>query len=46
MAIQEINLGTGPNTGTGDPIRGAFGKVNDNFTEVGNNLVNIEYNLT
>ena len=34
MAKQTINLGTGPNTGTGEPIRTAFGKVNDNFTEV------------
>jgi hypothetical protein len=34
MAKQEINLGTGPNTGTGEPIRSAFQKVNENFTEV------------
>jgi hypothetical protein len=34
MAKQTINLGTGPNTGTGEPIRTAFGKVNENFTEV------------
>jgi hypothetical protein len=34
MAQQSINLGTGPNTGTGEPIRTAFGKVNENFTEV------------
>ena len=34
MAKQEINLGTGPNTGTGDSLRNAFGKINENFTEV------------
>jgi len=34
MAKQTINIGTGPNTGTGDPLRTAFTKVNDNFTEV------------
>jgi len=34
MAKQTINLGIGPNTGTGEPIRSAFAKVNDNFTEV------------
>jgi hypothetical protein len=34
MAKQEINLGTGPNTGTGDSLRSAFGKINENFTEV------------
>ena len=34
MTQQVINLGTGPNTGTGDPIRTAFAKLNANFTEL------------
>ena len=34
MAKQTINIGTTANDGTGDPIRAAFGKVNDNFTEI------------
>lgn len=37
MAIaqqQIINTGTGANTGTGDPLRTAFGKVNANFTDL------------
>ena len=34
MAKQTINVGTGPNTGTGEAVRTAFIKVNDNFTEV------------
>lgn len=34
MAKKMINLGTGPNTLDGDKIRVAFGKVNDNFTEL------------
>jgi len=34
MAQQIINLGTSPNDGEGDNLRGAFDKVNDNFTEV------------
>jgi hypothetical protein len=34
MAQLTIDLGTAPNDGTGDPIRTAFGKVNDNFTEL------------
>ena len=38
MAKQTINIGTGPNTKNGDPIRTAFQKVNENFTEL--------YNLT
>ncbi|MGK9155452.1 hypothetical protein KXS08_09660, partial [Acinetobacter radioresistens] len=32
MAIQEINVSTGPNTGNGDPIRAAFVKINQNFS--------------
>jgi len=31
MAIQNINLGTYANDGTGDDLRSAFTKVNDNF---------------
>jgi hypothetical protein len=34
MAKQIINIGTTANDGTGDAIRAAFGKVNDNFTEI------------
>ena len=34
MAKQTIGIGTNANDGTGDPIRIAFGKTNDNFTEV------------
>ena len=34
MAKQTIGVGTTANDGTGDPIRTAFGKVNDNFDEV------------
>lgn len=34
MAQQTINIGTVANDGTGDPLRTAFDKVNDNFTEL------------
>lgn len=34
MAKQTIDLGTGPNKGDGDVLRTAFGKINDNFTEL------------
>lgn len=34
MAKQTINIGTEANDGTGDPIRSAFDKTNDNFTEL------------
>lgn len=36
MTKQSIGIGTTANDGTGDPIRTAFDKVNDNFTEVYN----------
>jgi len=31
MSIQYVNIGTNPNDGTGDDLRSAFLKVNDNF---------------
>jgi hypothetical protein len=34
MAKQTINLGTIANDGTGDPLRVAFTKINQNFNEV------------
>jgi hypothetical protein len=34
MAKQSINIGTAANDGTGDPLRTAFDKINDNFTEL------------
>lgn len=34
MAIQNINIGSSANDGTGDPIRTAMDKINDNFTEL------------
>jgi hypothetical protein len=34
MAQQLVNIGTVANDGTGDPLRTAFDKINDNFTEL------------
>lgn len=34
MPQQVINIGSAPNDGTGDPLRTAFDKCNDNFTEL------------
>lgn len=34
MAQQVINIGTSANDGSGDPLRTAFDKVNDNFSEL------------
>jgi len=38
MSKQTINVGTNQDDGTGDSLRAAFVKVNDNFTEVYNEL--------
>ena len=38
MARQEINIGTSANDGTGDPLRTAFDKINDNVSEIYTNL--------
>lgn len=34
MTKQVINVGTGPNSKNGDPLRNAFIKINENFNEV------------
>jgi hypothetical protein len=34
MAKQTINIGSTANDGTGDPLRTAFNKANENFTEI------------
>jgi hypothetical protein len=41
MAIQTINVGNIANDGTGDDLREAFIKVNDNFTDLNNRVVEI-----
>jgi len=42
MARQVINIGSSANDGTGDPLRTAFDKINDNFVELygGDNDIN------
>ena len=34
MAKKTINIGSGENAGNGDPLRTAFSKINDNFSEL------------
>ncbi len=48
MAKQTINIGTNANDGTGDPLRTAFTKINENFTELysaDGNLNTLDANL-
>lgn len=42
MAQQVINVGTGYNTGSGDPLRDALIKVNENFTEIYAKVASLE----
>lgn len=42
MAQQIIDLGTGPNTGSGEGIRIGGIKINDNFTELYNRVQALE----
>lgn len=48
MAKQVVNIGTSANDGTGDPLRTAFDKINDNFTEVytGAAFSNVDVDVT
>lgn len=34
MTQQVINIGSSPNDGTGDPLRTAYNKINENFSEL------------
>jgi len=48
MARQVINIGSSANDGTGDPLRTAFDKINDNFVELyggDNNLNTLDADL-
>lgn len=38
MAIENINVGALPNDGSGDAVRTAFSKANNNFTEIDGKL--------
>lgn len=46
MAKQVINIGTAPNDKTGDQLRTAFTKINDNFTELYTISVSADETLT
>ena len=43
MALQEINIGTSANDGSGDPLRTAMDKVNDNFGVAGTGVFNVTH---
>jgi len=41
MAIQLVNIGVLPNDGEGDPLRTAFGKINNNFVYMQQSATNL-----
>ena len=38
MILSNVNIGTGPSAGDGDPLRSAFTIINNNFQIVTNNV--------
>ena len=46
MTQQVINIGTGPSSGDGDPLRVAFTEINHNFTELYANVANLRSSVT
>jgi hypothetical protein len=42
MPLQTMNIGASANDGTGDPLRTAMDKVNDNFLAVSSNVFNVK----
>lgn len=45
MAKQVINIGAAPNDASGDPLRTAFDKSNQNFTELYNSVQEIQADM-
>lgn len=45
MARQIIGIGTAANDGSGDPLRTAFEKINENFTEVYTDIATLQGSL-
>jgi hypothetical protein len=46
MSQENINIGSNPNAGNGDPLRTAFTKINYNFTELYANVANLTNSVT
>jgi hypothetical protein len=38
MILANVNIGTGPSAGNGDPLRSAFNKINQNFVDIQSNV--------
>lgn len=38
MILANVNIGTGPSSGDGDPLRTAFNRINQNFVQIQSNV--------
>lgn len=46
MILSNVNIGTGPSAGDGDPLRSAFSTINNNFQIVTNNVNALSNSVT
>ena len=46
MILSNVNIGTGPSAGDGDPLRSAFATINTNFQIVTNNVNSLTNSVT
>jgi hypothetical protein len=46
MILANINIGTGPSAGDGDPLRTAFNTINNNFANIQSNVNALSNSVT
>lgn len=46
MILSNVNIGTGPSAGDGDPLRSAFSTINNNFQTITNNVNALSNSVT
>ena len=46
MLLSNVNIGSGPSTGDGDPLRTAFNTINSNFAKIQSNVNSLSNSVT
>lgn len=46
MILSNVNIGTGPSVGDGDPLRTAFNTINNNFAKIQSNVNSLSNSVT
>lgn len=46
MILANVNIGTGPSAGDGDPLRSAFNTINQNFAKIQSNVNSLTNSVT